>query len=250
MARLHTVVFRTVFALLVLVVGGMVTVTLTHARLLPVLTGSMSPTIPTHSLVLAMPVNPAAVKVGDVVVFRPPDGYLPATETSVMHRVVSLTTEDRVPVMRTRGDANPSQDPWSVDLRGASLFKVGFAVPYVGGLVQFLQSTTSTAGALTWPGLLTLAGVAAVAVRLRRRPGAPAVHHEPAGDLAREIHIQLSSIVDHAGALADCADPAHAQAAHDMAHHTRQLRVLADQVAALDPTGPHTSHRAAQPRTP
>lgn len=62
--------------------------------------GSMSPTAETHSLVILTDTNPA---VGDIAMFQ-----TPSRETPVLHRLVSTTADSET--FLTRGDANPFTD--------------------------------------------------------------------------------------------------------------------------------------------
>lgn len=161
-----------------LVLGALGLVVVAHLlglRVVPVLTGSMTPYAPAGSLVLTAPVRGEAVRVGDVVAFVPPAPF--GAGRPVMHRVDGIgtagsasTTADGVGAgagggrsMTTRGDANAHPDPWAVALDGADLGRVVLVVPLLGHLVM-----AGPTGAL----LLVGGGLAVVeSVRLlRRRP--------------------------------------------------------------------------------
>src|SRR5918911_3526019 len=80
------------------------------AQLLTVASGSMQPALPLGSLVVVVPRDADAVRVGDVITFNPPGD----DTRTVTHRVVEvLGTWDDVSV-HTRGDANPVDDPWTL----------------------------------------------------------------------------------------------------------------------------------------
>lgn len=64
---------------------------------------SMNPTLREPELMEILPYNGQRVKVGDVVLFRPPGG-----ERSIVHRVVQVTTTG----IRTRGDNSSRNDPY------------------------------------------------------------------------------------------------------------------------------------------
>lgn len=105
-------------------------------KVLPVLGGSMEPAIKLGSVIVAKPVAPADVQMGDVITFsdRNRAGVL------VTHRVVSLETGERGrPVIRTRGDANNVEDAWDVPT-DQPIEKTVFWLPYAGYLVAYLAS--------------------------------------------------------------------------------------------------------------
>lgn len=109
--------------------------TLLGVRLLPVLTGSMTPYAPAGSLAVTVPVHGDDVRVGDVIAFRAPPPFRLPGDRPVFHRVVALGHVDGRAFMTTRGDANPGVDPWRVSLREADLGRAVFDVPHAGRLV-------------------------------------------------------------------------------------------------------------------
>ncbi|MDG6110023.1 signal peptidase I [Dactylosporangium aurantiacum] len=229
----HTLLFRTALVVTLLFLAVTAVLAVTGARLEPVLSGSMSPTIPRYSLVAAVPVRADSLRVGDVVIFQPPAGHLPAG-TAVMHRVVELRDQDGTPVMRTRGDANTATDPWTVDLRSASLYRVQTSLPHAGVVVQFLHNTASrTGGALTWPGILLLAGAAAYATRLLRNRE-PRAAVAPLQQISYELRTPLSSIVGYTELLADeQLSPRQAEVVRTIARQAQRLTGLADDLSLL-----------------
>lgn len=136
-----------------LVVLGLVAVTI-GPRFLPyqaliVRSGSMSPTIPTGSIVFYKKVNAADVKVGDIIVFAKPG----ATNEKVTHRVFKIGTSATGRYAITKGDANAVQDDWRVPLAGTGWVSV-FHVPSVGYALVYLQSTLARLLLLVVPALL------------------------------------------------------------------------------------------------
>lgn len=104
-------------------------------RTLTVLTGSMRPSMPEGSLIVQTPVPLHRVRVGDVVTYR-----IPVDDRRVVtHRVVEIVVPGDRPVVRTKGDANGAPDPWLARLDGAHTWKVRFAVPKAGYVVQALR---------------------------------------------------------------------------------------------------------------
>lgn len=129
---------------------------LLDAQALTVLTGSMSPSIPTGSLVMVSPVDPLDVVVGDVITFE----VRPGSGAYVTHRVVEVlapgqgggSEEGSGPAFRTKGDANAAPDALpapAAALRG----RVTVHLPYLGGVRDTLASPS---------GLVVLAAAGAV----------------------------------------------------------------------------------------
>ena len=133
---------RTLDALL-LVLIGLVVVTLILARGIPAVTGgstlvvgggSMEPAIPLGSVVVATPVAPADVVVGDVVSLRVGD-----RKTIFTHRVTRLITREGAVWLATKGDANGAADP-SIVPATAIIGRVSLTIPLAGYLVTSLNS--------------------------------------------------------------------------------------------------------------
>lgn len=103
--------------------------------------GSMSPTMPTGSLVLTRPVPAAEVRVGDVVTVP-----VPGTDARVTHRVTGLTAEDGATWATLRGDANETDDAAAYPLVGTVL-RATAAVPGLGRAVTGTPATVLTVGA-------------------------------------------------------------------------------------------------------
>lgn len=103
----------------------------THGAALTVLSGSMTPTFRTGSVVLIRPVDPATLRVGDVVTYQ----RRPGVAEYVTHRIVAVDTATTPVSFTTKGDANrgPDLDPVPASaVRG----RAWFAVPYLGTLRQ------------------------------------------------------------------------------------------------------------------
>jgi signal peptidase len=107
-----------------------------------VYSGSMEPTIPVGGLALDRAIPASDVAIGDVITFSDPyvKGRL------VTHRVVDILQTPRGLAYRTKGDANPGRDPWTIRLAG-QVGRVSFSVP-VAGYVLFYSHTREVRGAL------------------------------------------------------------------------------------------------------
>ena len=96
---------------------------------------SMAPSIKVGDLVLEQRVDPATIRVGDVITLAT------GTGATVTHRVETVTPNDAGPVFTTKGDANPSPDPvatYSNQVRG----RVAWEVPLVGYLLAMVTTMT------------------------------------------------------------------------------------------------------------
>jgi signal peptidase len=132
-------------------------------RLLPILSGSMAPRIPTGSLVLATPEPASEVRVGDVIIFRAPVGG----HRLIAHRVVAVLEHGPRPVVQTKGDANSARDPWRARTDGGRIWTVRREVPLLGYVTVFTQRS--------WPFLVLVLGITAIVIRVFRRIWAPTV---------------------------------------------------------------------------
>src|SRR5579862_5994783 len=103
---------------------------------LVVRSGSMSPTIPTGSIVFYRPVQASQVKIGDVIVFTEPG----TTNTKVTHRVFAVGNGPNGKYWQTKGDANGAPDDWQVPAIGTG-WKAVWHVPAVGYVLFDLRST-------------------------------------------------------------------------------------------------------------
>lgn len=145
-------------ALLILVLSFCGTLLVAGVRVQPVVTGSMAPRLPVGTLVATTPTHD--VHVGEVVLFRPPapwDGH------QVLHRVVSVEGG----VVRTRGDANADDDPWTMDASRSSFARLRGSSLLAGRLLVLLRATASRPAAVLW------GGVGLLCVARRRRDYQP-----------------------------------------------------------------------------
>ena len=144
-----------VAALLALAAG--IAVRADVVRVSRVLTGSMDPTIPPGSVVVSRPVQPDSVGRGDVVVFLPPPPF-GTGGTPVVHRIVAVEHKDGDVLLRTKGDANEAEDPWTINASRSTLHEVAWSSPAAGRAADLLARGGGSV-------LLTVV-VGAVAVRL------------------------------------------------------------------------------------
>lgn len=129
----------------------------------PVLSGSMRPGLPVGGVVVSERVPVSALAVRDVIVFRRPD--LPSEQ--MVHRVVGLDRGGTgVLRIRTQGDANAVQDPWTLIVSQSYMYRARWSVPLVGYAAVAFQNHRSDV--LTGAGLVALLVAISTAVKAKR----------------------------------------------------------------------------------
>jgi len=100
-----------------------------------VVSGSMSPTFDTGSVVFVKPAQPEEVRQGDVITFR----GLEDPQALTTHRVVEVIEAEEGIQFITKGDDNKVSDPSPVS--GDRLVgTLSFSIPYLGYLMSFGQT--------------------------------------------------------------------------------------------------------------
>jgi signal peptidase I len=155
-----------------------------HVRLEPVLTGSMAPGLPVGTLVAVTPVTPADLHVGQVIMFHPPRPYAGTDPRPYLHRIVSISrTPEGRRELRTKGDANATEDPWTLEADRGGLGLLQGSSVAAGDLVRFLRNPTSPVALLTWTAL----GLAWLLTRLRSQRRQPP-HPRRRGQRPKHAH--------------------------------------------------------------
>ncbi len=156
-----TLLVGAVAVLLALVLGPR----LNLYRIDVVLSGSMKPLWQAGDLVITTPHRPQDLRVGQVITFNPPiDG-----QPSVTHRIIELTQPGPHPMIRTKGDANPTADDWgALRLDASTVWVVQRSVPKLGWIVAGLQRPMV---ALVTSVIAPLALMMLLLVSIWRRPG-------------------------------------------------------------------------------
>lgn len=148
---------------------------LAGVQFVTVLSDSMSPTFEKGSVLVVRPVDPAAIQVDDVIVFR--QAY--DSDSTVAHRVTAVTGDGSSASFETKGDANemPDRDPvLAADVVG----RVQFHVPLLGHVARHLRTPLVFLLMIGIPGGLIIGQeLWNIARVLRRERGAPA--EVPAG---------------------------------------------------------------------
>jgi len=131
-----------------------------------VYSGSMRPTIPVGGLALDRAIPAGKVRVGDVITFSDP--YVRGRY--VTHRVVAILQTPRGLAYRTKGDANPGRDPWTIRLDG-QVGRVAFSVPVAGYVLFYAHTREIRSALIALAAILLLIGALR---RIWRREAAPA----------------------------------------------------------------------------
>lgn len=129
--------------------------------------GSMTGTYDQGSIVFDKTVPTSDLEVGDVITYSPPAS---SGETGLItHRIYSIKNHGKDGFSyRTKGDANPTPDPWRFQLDQPTQATVAFAVPYLGYGIAALSMLPIRMILIGLPALLI--GVALI-VRMWREAG-------------------------------------------------------------------------------
>lgn len=102
-------------------------------RFVPVLSGSMAPSIETGDLAILQPVAAVDLAVGDVIAFEAPTG----DQRLMLHRVSEIVSPAPALRIRTQGDANPVDDPWTASVTDDVLWRSTGRIASIGQPVVF-----------------------------------------------------------------------------------------------------------------
>lgn len=146
------------------VTGAILVVTL-RLSFAPVLSPSMEPAFGPGDLLITRAMGAADIKVGQVLVLPvPTNGRLAGTEGAsgdrYVHRIVSVTYQNGLPVVKTKGDNNDAVDPWQLRIDSAQVPVVVNDVPNLGRL-----SLMTRGAGVRIALILTVAGFALVGIK-------------------------------------------------------------------------------------
>jgi signal peptidase len=159
-------VVASVLVLAVLAVAAVVAVALVQGtwQVNPVVSGSMRPGFAVGGAVISERIPVDQVSLRDVIVFKNPDN--PAD--LMVHRIVKLTrSKSGQLVIKTKGDANNVQDPWTLTISGKYAYEVRWSLPLLGYVAVAYQNDRGLV--LLGVGIVLLASAASVIFRPRRR---------------------------------------------------------------------------------
>jgi signal peptidase I len=134
----------------------------------PVLSGSMRPGFTVGGVVISQRIPVSELAVRDVIVFKNPNQ--PSEE--MVHRIVQMTKgADGQLLIKTQGDANPVRDPWTLTIRGTSVYKVRWSLPLLGYVAVVFQNHRGIA--LLIAGFVLILVALSIVIRQRRITKAP-----------------------------------------------------------------------------
>jgi signal peptidase len=134
--------------------------------------GSMTGTYDRGSVVFDDVVPVSDLRVGDAITYTPPPGSGPTG--LITHRIVWIGSDQLGRrVLRTKGDANETADPWTFSLDGQTQARVAFDIPYVGYVISALSIRKVRMIVIGLPALLIAFAVLA-GIRRDARRAAPA----------------------------------------------------------------------------
>jgi signal peptidase len=131
----------------------------------------MGPALAVGSVVVVQPVDPARVKVGDIITYHLSE----EPGKRVTHRVVEVVPQSEGLSFRTKGDANEEPDMYTVPARNI-LGIVRFNLPVAGYLAHYVRTPLGFALLIALPGVALIASelkdiVGTIRSRKEKGPG-------------------------------------------------------------------------------
>ena len=137
-------------------------------QITPILTGSMVPDLPIGSVAISEREPLASLTLGQIALLHPPSD----PSVTYVHKIVWLKKTSSGTEIRTRGVANPTEDPWTVRVESPVVYVVKHDVPLVGYASTWLRSAKGRAMALLAAGLLSIVLVASfIRDEIKKRRG-------------------------------------------------------------------------------
>lgn len=144
---------------------------------LTILSGSMEPNLPIGTLAVVKPVEPADVRIGDIVTYLPN----PDDPTAISHRVIAIDNhQDGTRTFTVQGDANDAPDDPVAERQVRA--KVWYAVPWLGYVNSAVNGEHRTTGVYVVAGVFLLWAVSLWWRAWRGRRGASTDEAAPVGD--------------------------------------------------------------------
>ena len=103
----------------------------------PILSGSMRPGLAVGGAVISQRVPVDSLHVRDVIIFNDPN----KASEQIVHRIVRITKNSSGQLQfNTQGDANNVRDPWTLTIKGDSIYRVRWSVPLLGYVANSYQN--------------------------------------------------------------------------------------------------------------
>ena len=130
--------------------------------LMVVTTASMEPTIKVGDLIYVKGIAPSDIEVGDIITFKPPKDYIKGT--LITHRVVEISYDTNEVYFKTKGDNNPTVDPWIVTSQDVVGVQTAI-IPGIGGFFLWIRTPAGIVTMITvlvvymfWPNIKEIIG--------------------------------------------------------------------------------------------
>jgi signal peptidase len=159
-------IVSSVLVLAVLAVASVASIALIHGtwQVNPVVSGSMRPGLSVGGIVISEQVPVSQLALRDVIEFKNP------TDPSdlMVHRIVVMTkNKSGQLVIKTQGDANNAQDPWTLTISGNDAYVVRWSLPLLGYVAVAYQNNRGFV--LLAVGIILISLAATTIGRPRRR---------------------------------------------------------------------------------
>lgn len=118
----------------------------------PILSGSMQPGFSIGGVAITQTIPTSQLKVGDVAVFHPPF----MNSTTYIHRIISISKSNNHYIIQTKGDDNPTKDPWLLQITSKNSYITRFTLPFIGYLAVWVHSYSGRKVLLTIAGVLVI----------------------------------------------------------------------------------------------
>jgi len=116
-----------------------------------VVSNSMFPQIKTGDAVVVKDIDPAAVKIGQIVIFHDPEDK----SNYVIHRVIAVEDVGGVKFYSTKGDHNDIADNWKISM-GEVIGGVAVTLPGFGSFLDFISTAKGYVSFIVIPALASL----------------------------------------------------------------------------------------------
>lgn len=135
----------------------------------PILSGSMRPGFAIGGVAITQTIPTNQLKVGDVAVFHPP--FL--KNVTYIHRIISIKKSGNTYLIRTKGDDNPTPDPWLLKINSKHAYVARFTLPFIGYLAVWVHSYNGKKILLTIAGILAIIFVVSILLDYEKK-----LHHK------------------------------------------------------------------------
>jgi signal peptidase len=155
---LRILIYLGLITCLIAVLAAILVPRFTGLQFDPVVGHSMEPTIVDGALVAIGQIDPAQIKVGDIIGFG-----LPEIDMRVCHRVIGIVQTDDGYGFVTKGDNNPEPDDWVISPQNV-FGKVYFDTSRLAPLTNLMRTPRGFTAIIL---LISLAAMGLVAIEIR-----------------------------------------------------------------------------------